>query len=128
MAMASEKGEGCGIDVERISLRRNGIEDFTLNSQERGLLRSVIAAEDIEWPIRIWCAKEAIGKSLGRGLPGGPGDLVLHELAVDTGMVSLEISGSLARIFPHLKGKILKAHTVCDNDFIVATTILIKRI
>jgi phosphopantetheinyl transferase len=122
MAMASERGEGCGIDVERISLRRKGIEEFTLNSQERDLLRSVISVDDIEWPIRVWSAKEAVGKSLGRGLPGGPNDLVLHEAATDTGMVSLKVSGSLARIFPHLKDEIIKAHTGCNKDLIVAST------
>jgi phosphopantetheinyl transferase/malonyl CoA-acyl carrier protein transacylase len=122
MALASEKGEKCGIDVERLSSRTEGIEQIAFNPDERDLLKTILP-EGMEWPLRIWCAKEAVGKALGWGLPAGPRDLTARELDVEKGWVNLEVSGKLAKLFPQLTGKPLQASTLREGDLIVASAI-----
>jgi acyl transferase domain-containing protein/phosphopantetheinyl transferase len=121
-AMVSESGE-CGIDVERLDLRRKGIEQIVLRPEERKLVESILTSFDIEWCLRIWCAKEAVGKALGRGLPGGPLDLTVRDLNPETGTVDLVVSGALVREFPELEGKELQAHTLRKGDLIVSTAL-----
>ncbi len=126
-AIACESGEKCGIDVERLSLRSDGIEQFTLNSEESTLLKSTVMSKDKEWPLRIWCAKEAIGKALGKGLLGGPRDLIMQKLDQESETLSFKISGILAKEFPQFNDKLFHAHTLRNEDLIVASTIFTER-
>lgn len=119
----SDVGHGIGIDVERVDSRRKGIEQIAMSQEECALLKSALTPEDTEWPLRIWCAKEALSKALGRGLLGKPQDLIMKKLELKTGTISLEISGVFAREFPGLSGNIFQVQTLREGDLIVASTI-----
>ena len=78
----------------------------------------------MEWIFRVWCAKEAIGKALGRGLYGeAHKNLILRELYLEAGIVNLRVSGGLLREFPHLAEKTLTAYTVREGDLIIASAV-----
>ncbi len=117
-------GIGMGIDVECLDLRREGIDKIAMSPEDRDLLKPVSANAEEEWVLRIWCAKEALSKALGRGLLGKPRDLIVKKLDQKTGDVSLEISGAFAREFPALKGIIHQIQTLREEDIIVASAMI----
>lgn len=58
-----------GIDVEKIEPRSEGFRSLAYHTDELALL----PAEDRDaWLTRLWCAKEAVGKSRGTGLQFNP--------------------------------------------------------
>jgi len=126
VAIAVEKGLGCGIDLEFLGTKRSKIDKIVICDEEKALLDSYgpdEGDEGMEWPLRIWSAKEAVGKALGRGLPGGPNDLILSGLDKDNGKVCLRLSGKLGRELPEFAGFEFEAYTLRDGDFVVATAI-----
>jgi acyl transferase domain-containing protein/phosphopantetheinyl transferase (holo-ACP synthase) len=126
VAMISGNGDTCGIDVEKMDTKIKNIDQMTLVEEEREIAESLLGSLDLEWLLRIWCSKEAVGKALGRGLPGGPGDLMLQDMDVEIGMFVFHVSGSLAEIFPEIKGKNLSAYTLRDGDFVFAGSVYKK--
>jgi phosphopantetheinyl transferase len=66
-----------GIDIESVSARGPGFEHAAFTAGERDLVGSLAGERRLEWYLRLWCAKEAAGKALGRGLADG-----LHALEV----------------------------------------------
>jgi phosphopantetheinyl transferase len=125
-AMAAEGGVGCGIDVERLDSSREGIGQIVLNREERDLLNSLVAPGDVEWHLRIGCAKKAAARALGRGSAREPRDLIVRDLDTGLGMVSLEASGTLTQEFPQLKGKRYQAQTMRERDLILASAVWIE--
>lgn len=125
IAMASGDGFDCGIDVERLDPRREGIEKFSLSPEERALVASLLPSLDLEWTLRIWCAKEATGKALGRGLPGGPLDLKVTSLNATKGSVVLEVSGTLAKSMGKRQPR-WHVNTVRHGDLIIGSTLAKK--
>jgi phosphopantetheinyl transferase len=122
VAMAVEAGVSCGIDIEWISAWNEQIAKITLDLDEN--LIGSGSLPDPEWQLRIWCAKEAVGKSLGSGLPGGPGDLKTLSLDSQLGMIWLEAGEQLAKDL-HLNNsnRTFQAYTVREGELIVATAI-----
>jgi malonyl CoA-acyl carrier protein transacylase/phosphopantetheinyl transferase len=118
----SHGGRRLGIDVERVDSRKEMIEQMMFSPEEFNLLKSTLTSEDTEWSLRIWCAKEAVGKAIGRGLLGRPKDLILRKLDPAIGTVSIEISGIFAREFPRLGGELFQAQTLREGDLVVAST------
>jgi acyl transferase domain-containing protein/phosphopantetheinyl transferase len=131
VALASrEPGISVGIDVERIDMRRDGFEDVALTEQERRLiaqaagqpLSSEAKRDDKhhENALRLWCAKEAVGKALGFGLTAGPGSVVVDAFDDASGTARLSVSGNLAHRIPDLSELGLVAHTYRAGDAILA--------
>ena len=85
-AMASDAA--CGIDIEPVGRDLSQVLALMADTEELDALRT-LAEEDGQqaWPLRLWCAKEAVGKALGTGLDGRPGDFQLS--AVETGGLML---------------------------------------
>jgi phosphopantetheinyl transferase len=106
-ALAAVGAAGVGIDIERIRPLPEGFADASLAQSERALLAQLPGDE---WLLRCWCAKEAAGKAVGRGMAGKP---VL--VAVDPGKESVTVEA---------EGRRLEVHTRRDGDLIVATTLL----
>jgi len=46
-----------------------------------------------EWVFRLWCAKEAVGKALGSGVPLDPGQLAVSQVDVGRGRVGVRPPG-----------------------------------
>jgi len=59
-----------GIDIEEIKSRGDGFNEMVLTANERFLLKD--KKDFDEWVTRFWVAKEAYGKSIGKGLAGNP--------------------------------------------------------
>jgi phosphopantetheine--protein transferase-like protein len=121
MAIAAEPGRGVGIDVERVDRRRGEFERAAFSPKEMRLLEEGPEAARRERALRLWCAKEAVAKAIGRGLMGSP--LNLEALGTDPGLgrVDLRLTGSLATALPHLGTSILTAYVDREGDLIVAT-------
>ncbi|MEM6830817.1 MAG: 4'-phosphopantetheinyl transferase superfamily protein, partial [Bacteroidota bacterium] len=71
-----------GIDIEVIEERRKDFESLFLNQEEVDLLPEA-AGERPEWITRFWVAKEAYGKSLGKGLEGKPKQYKIQQVSED---------------------------------------------
>ena len=119
LALVSESIQGCGIDVEQLDPNRQRL-DFVLIPEELQQIKSRLPAPEQEWLLRFWCAKEAVGKALGRGLPRGPRDLLVRDWDMETGAVLLELSAKLSQeLFP-LKETKVQAWTRREGDLIIA--------
>ncbi|MEH6308604.1 beta-ketoacyl synthase N-terminal-like domain-containing protein [Olivibacter sp. CPCC 100613] len=86
-------GDPVGIDMEEIKPRGAGFEEIALTTDERLLLKG--KEDRDEWVTRFWVAKEAYGKSIGKGLAGNPktyqvsaliegGELIIENIKVKT--------------------------------------------
>jgi phosphopantetheinyl transferase len=76
VAIAAE-GVTPGIDIERIEDRGDGFVALAFHEHELALL----PAEDrAAWLTRLWCAKEAYGKSRGSGMGGNPKSLTVRQV------------------------------------------------
>jgi phosphopantetheinyl transferase (holo-ACP synthase)/acyl carrier protein len=124
LAADSAKDLSVGIDLESLPPERDGFEKLAFTPEELALAPPSGLPGSKEWLLRCWCAKEAVSKALGRGLLGGPRDLIIRQLSADSGRIVLEISGKLARELPQLTGKTLEAYTLQEGEFIFAITAL----
>lgn len=61
-----------GIDIERIRPRDEAFQEIAFSRDERVLLDAFPGPARDEWVARLWCAKEAAAKALGKGLAEGP--------------------------------------------------------
>jgi phosphopantetheinyl transferase len=115
---------GVGVDVERTERRlgQDG-ERLAFTSGEQALLAALEEPGQGVWPLRLWCAKEAVAKAVGLGLVGGPRALVAEHLDADAGTVRLRLSGEMAARLPAVNGRALVAHTALLRDLVVATSL-----
>ncbi len=122
IAGLGKNGLRVGIDMEPIVPKEKSFLQMAFSEQEIELLKQVSPLEE-EWTLRFWCAKEAVAKSLGLSLPGGPRDLSIREIAPQSGVVILSLSERLSRELPALAGKPHKVLTIKTGSFVVASTI-----
>ena len=120
MAIAAGAAREIGIDIEWIDRRRGEYERAAFSPDEMRLL----GPDDgdrarRERALRLWCAKEAVAKAIGRGFMGNP--LNLEARAADPGLGQVEVwlTGSLAREFPQLAGVPVAAYIDLQGDLIV---------
>jgi phosphopantetheine--protein transferase-like protein len=130
VALAGEdgRGSGVGIDIERLTGKREDLEAFAFTTTERSLLASFEEGfeEDSreEWTMRLWCAKEAVSKALGRGLITGPMGMEVRSLDARAGTVRLVLSGELAKELPDLAGREITAYTSRHADLVLASAVV----
>ena len=110
-----------GIDIESVVPREAGFVEIAFEESERRLLDQ-LASRD-EWIARFWCAKEAVGKALGRGLLGGPRGLIVRAADAASGLIEVELGSHLTEEFPALAGVPLNVSTRREDDLVVATTL-----
>jgi len=122
VAAVGEPAGSVGIDVERLSRRRGAFENAAFSAGERKLLGGAGGGRE-ERALRLWCAKEAVGKALGRGLMGNPLNLEARTSDANLETVSVGVAGRLAREFPGLVGSSVTAFTGREGDLIVATAL-----
>lgn len=124
LAAADGAGLSVGIDIESRHRPGKGFPDLAFAPEERLLLPNPEALEFEDWCLRFWCAKEAVGKALGRGLPNLLRDLRVIAMDPQTGMLGVEIANDLANEYPGLTGKPIQAYTAREGELIVASTLL----
>ncbi len=115
---------GIGVDVEYICGNHDGLAEIALSAEERPLWSLAPAGLQMEWLIRLWCAKEAVAKALGRGLLGGPWNVVARSVELSSGAVELELAGALAAELPAYAGVRLAAHTRRAGDLACASAFI----
>lgn len=115
---------GVGVDVEPIGRMNELLRDVTFSPKERHLIPASSAPQQEEWSVRLWCAKEAVAKALGRGMVEGPKGLVIRDLDERTGRVTIALSGELAREFHDATSVPCTAYTVREGDLIVAVSLI----
>jgi phosphopantetheinyl transferase len=115
-----------GIDLETLAQRRQGFEAIAFSPEERRLLDAIEPDLRQEWAVRMWCAKEAVGKALGRGLSAGIQAFHISGVEIATGVVQVELRDAALGQFPHLRGKTLVACTAREMDFVYSTTIYLQ--
>jgi phosphopantetheinyl transferase len=116
-------GQRLGIDLERIRPRADSFLTIAFSDAELTLLQSVAGSERDEWVTRLWCAKEAVAKALGKGLVDGPRSLAVRSLDAPTGRVAVVLGAGLARRVPEFAGAGLVAHTVREDDWVAAISL-----
>src|SRR5580658_1065392 len=116
-------GARVGIDLESLSHRRQDFEAIAFSPDERYLLAALPPNLRQEWALRMWCAKEAVGKALGRGLSAGL--LAFHITRAETanGTVEVELRDGALHHFPQLRGKLLIVDTARESDFVFSAII-----
>ena len=119
--------KGLGIDVENIEQSDPKLAEMTLMAEEQSLLEALDAVPEEAWWLRLWCAKEAVGKALGQGVVGGPQNIVTRAVDVQTGVAEMTLAGEMARLWPQLTGRSLLAHTRRDGNYIVAIAMHIEK-
>ncbi len=114
--------EGVGIDVEPLEQSHEGLDEIAFTSGERTHLSEVPVTRRKEWVLRLWCAKEAVAKALGRGFMGNPRNLVVEDVDVVSGRVHFGVAGELARKLGDYVDRSLTAYTGCDGPLVFATS------
>ena len=87
------------------------------------MLSSLDGASREEWAVRLWCAKEAVGKALGGGMFGRPAGLVARTWDPPAGIIEIELSEELAGELPELVGPPISAYTTREGDLVMATVV-----
>jgi phosphopantetheinyl transferase len=86
-------------------------EEFT-TADERQLLAERLRAQPAEsWATRVWCAKEAVGKTLGIGLAGRPRDFEV-----------VAVAGNRVQVCYRPTGEVFDVATDRDEGLLLALT------
>jgi phosphopantetheinyl transferase (holo-ACP synthase) len=95
---------------------------------EKESISLLVGSDAEEWTLRVLCAKEAMAKALGTGVPDGLRDLKLRDLDSETESVTLEVSGRMALEFSQLEGQPLRAYSFREEDFAYASALCNEKI
>lgn len=126
LAIAGDCGDyrGVGVDLERVGQNLGSLGRIALTQKERLLFSPVPASRRNEWVLRLWCAKEAVAKALGRGMVGGPLSLEVQNLEEDVGRVDVVLAGELARHLPAYANTVLTAYTGREGAYVFASSLI----
>ena len=119
-AVAAATTDGLGIDIERLDRRRGDYERAAFSDEERGRLGSGPPDGRPERALRLFCAKEAVAKAIGRGMLGSPLNLRIAGFDDAVTRAEIEADGSLLRALPALRGQRLAAWIDAHDRLIVA--------
>jgi len=92
VAAGMEDGARIGVDTEKIRTPSQDLLDGAFSEAELALLPSGTRESESqrsEWVFRFWCAKEAVGKALGSGVPLDPKQFVLTRADAQSGIVAV---------------------------------------
>jgi phosphopantetheine--protein transferase-like protein len=118
----SSDESGVGIDVETIGQRHSGLENGALTTQEQTLLSVPPPENREEWLLRLWSAKEALAKAVGRGMAGSPFNLIVQDIDTETGRVTISLAGELAHLFSKDANRLFTIFTGKDDHLIFASS------
>ncbi|MEI6787785.1 MAG: 4'-phosphopantetheinyl transferase superfamily protein [bacterium] len=93
VALAVERSKFChdvGIDVASLTDNHDGLAEGGFVSAETALLDDCPDEERPGWLLRLWCAKEAVGKAFGVGLAGNPLNHIVRQVDLTRGDVEIE--------------------------------------
>jgi len=67
-----DENQAVGVDLEPIERDPREFEALAFTSGERQMLADLGEPDRRLWSLRLWCAKESVGKAMGTGLRDGP--------------------------------------------------------
>lgn len=120
VAVATQSTASVGVDIEHVAHMLAGVGELAFTADEQALVRAASGNGTEDWPVRLWCAKEATAKAVGHGMSGGPQSFEARGLDRTRGTIEIALTGALARALPELSGKSLVVQTVREDDFVVA--------
>ena len=112
-----------GIDLESLTHRREDFEAIAFSPDERRLLAALPPDLRREWALRMWCAKEDVGKALGRGLSAGLLAFHITRAVAASGLIEVELRDGALEQCPQLRGKSLNVYTARESDFVFSAII-----
>jgi phosphopantetheinyl transferase len=110
--------KGVGIDIESLRSPPDAFKKLAFGTGEQDLIRSIACDDPNEWWLRLWCAKESVAKSLGKGLLGVPKGITARRIDPQTGAMDFELSEKYVGLSGAWAGQTLQAHTFRDADVI----------
>jgi phosphopantetheine--protein transferase-like protein len=113
-----------GVDVEHLSIDADAVAAAAFTPEEREWLATLDDARRREWVVRLWSAKEAAGKALGRGFTDGLSALTLARAETETGAVRLEARRDQAGGPAGRRRAELVTHTAREGDHVSSITLL----
>ncbi len=124
VGLAADPGEYAtvGIDVERMGRVTGDFAHVAFGQAEQARL-AAIGGDALEWALRAWCAKEALGKALGRGFGGDLRSLAVHEVEPRSGRIVVVPS---PRVIAEADAGGLLLPPVCttrDGDIVMAISL-----
>jgi malonyl CoA-acyl carrier protein transacylase/phosphopantetheinyl transferase len=112
-----------GIDVERIAKRGVGFQHIAFDDSEIAILNQIDDQQlQYEWATRFWCAKEALGKAIGRGLADGPRSVRVVAADFASGEMRAVLSEKMLEEFPEFIGKQIRVRSIRDAAVVIAST------
>jgi phosphopantetheinyl transferase len=95
IAAVGPADQSIGVDIEVIGrAEMQDVAGTAFTREEKQQIEACPAANRTELALRIWCAKEAAGKSLGSGLSGYPPGISIEPLGTDGSFVASDEAGS----------------------------------
>jgi len=124
VALASlEPGQMVGIDIESLTHSRGDFQSVAFSEPERRILDTMPQDVRDEWSLRMWCAKEAVAKALGRGFAE-----VCRRSRSPRRKLKMEWSNSICKgaccmSSRSLRGRPMIAYTSRGKDFVFSTIV-----
>lgn len=112
-----------GIDLESLTREHGRFEGVAFEEAERRIIDIVQPGRRNEWYLRMWCAKEAVAKALGRGFEHGLRSLAVVKVEPESGAVHVELRKGLAGDFPALRHRPLVANTASGQGYVCSTVV-----
>ncbi|HWP00056.1 MAG TPA: polyketide synthase dehydratase domain-containing protein [Methylococcus sp.] len=112
-AIAVAHDKPVGVDIETVGVHDPGFVRTISSEKECALLKESdgeFAGHSDEWITRLWCAKEAAGKLLGKGLNGSPRSYALKAVGPD----------GLMHVLHGDSGRVIEVHTLRDHKCVIA--------
>jgi acyl transferase domain-containing protein/phosphopantetheinyl transferase (holo-ACP synthase) len=119
----TERGQ-LGVELLAKDQPSSGFAAAAFSRDEQELLASLPASAREEWSMRLWSAKAATAKALGRRVPDGALSVRIRSLDRQDGVVMCAIEGELASLFPEFAGADIPACTAFEDDHALAVTFL----
>ncbi len=123
LAIAASQARSVGIDMEICEKKPAGFEKISMSAKERKILDTMKKNEQLEWMLRFWCAKEALGKALGTGLSLGPRSFEVIRKEKKNILI-MEPGGKMLSSLPDSPNRRYKAYTMRSGKTIASFVIL----
>lgn len=117
--VAGESHEAIGIDIEHSASLNDDVIAGGFNVDELELIASIQESQGPEWPLRIWCAKEAAVKAIGTGFRHGPRSAIASSVSSD-GTVVIVIDSSDAGPENRVARRSVSVSTSYDGELALA--------
>jgi len=118
--VGDSRATGVGVDIEHRNGLPEEVKQLAFTPEEQTLLGSVAETGADDWPLRLWCAKEAAAKAAGQGFVSGPQACVVKGLNPETGAVQVELAGERARQGFGEDSLTLTAFTAREEELVIA--------